>query len=155
MENWQRAFLKKLDEALEGYRVDSIFLESDGENPDTMREMFDVGGGEMIAPIVMDQAIFEVENGRYLLNIFTEVALNVDKSDELLDYINRLNLSTAIGAFGYCEEQRDVYHKYNLLIEEPDDIEDLVRKDLDILDVALMIIGNYYKELHKVAKKIS
>ena len=115
MENWQRTFLKKLDEALEGYRVDSIFLESDGENPDTMREMFDVGGKEMLAPIVMDQAIFEVENGRYFLNIYTEIALNVDKSEELLEYLNRLNLFTAIGAFGYCDEQRDVYQ----FIREP------------------------------------
>ena len=43
MENWSRTFLKRLEQELAPYREDCIFLEAEGSNPDTLRQMFDVG----------------------------------------------------------------------------------------------------------------
>ena len=40
MENWSRTFLKRLEQELAPYREDCIFLEAEGNNPDTLRQYF-------------------------------------------------------------------------------------------------------------------
>ena len=65
MENWSRTFLKRLEQELAPYREDCIFLEAEGNNPDTLRQMFDVGK-EDPEPVVTDIAVFSMEDGAQL-----------------------------------------------------------------------------------------
>lgn len=153
MENWRRSFLKRLEQELASYREDSIFFDEEGSAPDTLRQLFDVGK-DKAAPVVMDMAVFVMDEKRQMLQIFTEMALDIEEErvPGLLTHINALNMPVPIGAFGYYIQEHQLYHKYNLMVEEPEDMEAFVQKILDLLEMILNIIGNCYEELYAAAK---
>ena len=150
MENWKRTFLKRMELELAPYRVDSIFLSEEGQNPDTLRQMFEIGEEEP-SVVIMDMAIFEMEDGRELLQIFTEMVLDVDESLELLSKVNELNIAVPLGSFGYFKQERQLYHKYNQLVKEPKDLEEFISETIETIDLILGVIISQYKEWYKIA----
>lgn len=150
MENWRRTFLKRMELELQSYRIDSIFLPEEGQNPDTLRQMFDVGQEEP-GVVIMDMTIFRMEDGRQLLQIFTEMVLDVDESPELLACMNELNLPVPLGAFGYFKQERQLYHKYNQLVKEPENLEVFVQQNLETVDLILGAVAACYQELYETA----
>lgn len=153
MANWAKTFLKRLEQELAPYREDCIFLEEEGSNPDTLRQLFDVGQ-EQAAPVIVDMAVFTMDDGRELLQIFTGIIPEIREEviPGLLECANRLNMLAPIGAFGYFSQERQLYHKYNLLVEKPEDMEIFLQKIIEILEAILNIVGNCYKELDEAAK---
>lgn len=154
MENWSRTFLKRLEQELAPYREDCIFLEAEGSNPDTLRQMFDVGK-EDPEPVVTDIAVFSMEDGAQLLHIYTEIAYEVDESaaSKLLEAVNRQNVQALLGTFGYAREEAQLFHRYTMLVEEPEDMEAFVAQVVRILDLSLGGIGLCYEELYGIAKE--
>lgn len=150
MENWKRTFLKRMELELEAYRVDSIFLSEEGQNPDTLRQMFEIGEEEP-AVVIMDMAVFVMEDGREILQIFTEMLLDVEESPELLSKLNELNLFVPFGSFGYFKQERQLYHKYNQLVKEPTDLEEFVSETVGVIDLVLGMVISQYKELYQIA----
>ena len=156
MEKWSRTFLKRLEQELEPYREDCIFLEAEGSNPDTLRQMFDVGGeGANLAPVVTDIAVFSMEDGTELLHIYTEIAYDVDKGavSRLLESVNEQNVKCPIGTFGYADTEGQLFHRYTMLVSEPEDMEALVETTIQTLDLSLGTIGLCYEELYGIAKE--
>ena len=150
MENWNRTFLKRMELELETYRVDSIFLPEEGQNPDTLRQMFEIGEEET-AVVIMDMAIFETEDGREILQIFTEILLDVEESPKLLSKLNEINLFVPFGSFGYFKQERQLYHKYNQLVKEPKDMEEFIAETVGVIDLVLGMVISQYKELYQIA----
>ena len=150
MENWNRTFLKRMELELETYRVDSIFLPEEGQNPDTLRQMFEIGEEEP-AVVIMDMAIFETEDGREILQIFTEILLDVEESPKLLSKLNEINLFVPFGSFGYFKQERQLYHKYNQLVKEPKDMEEFIAETVGVIDLVLGMVISQYKELYQIA----
>lgn len=154
MEDWSRTFLKRLEQELAPYREDSIFLDGDGKNPDTLRQMFDVGEEEP-EPVVTDIAVFTMEDGVQLLHIYTEIAYEVEEAaaPRLLEAVNEQNVQCPLGTFGYTAQEGQLFHRYTMLTEEPEDLEILVEETIRILDLCLGTIGTCYETLYGIAKE--
>ena len=150
--NWSKDFLKRLDKEVEEFKEDSVFLEAEGKNPDTMRFLFCIGDTtDNMA--VMDVAVYQMESGVQMLQYYTVVVTDV--ADEalptLMSHINKLNLPVPVGAFGYFEEEHQVYHKYSMIVEEPADMDTFVRHSASNIAFILNILDSCCEGLYGAA----
>lgn len=152
--DWNRKFLKKLEKAMEEFKEDSVFLKKRGEAPDTLRLLLAVGeeGDDLV---VMDVAVYQFENGLQMLQFYTVVVTDVEEKvlPELLCRINQLNLPVPLGAFGYFEDDCQVYHKYNLMVEEPADMDLFTQSTVTIILLIHNILDSYRVELYQAAER--
>ena len=146
MEKWTRTFLKRLQQELSPYCEEGYYLEAEGENPEMLRQIF-VTGRELSLSVLMDMAVFVMEDESCLLQVYTLIETEDNPDEGLLERINALNIAIPLGAFGYFTEQKELYHKYSLRIKEPEDIEEFVYDMFDLVQIILNIVGNCYGEL--------
>lgn len=146
MEKWTKTFLKRLEQELAPYREDGYYLESEADKPQMLRQVFEAGA-EFRFPVILDLAVFQMEDQSSLLQIYTRIEGDVQGGPELLERINRLNLQIPLGAFGFFEKERELYHKYGLRLKEPENLEELVYDMFDVVQIILNTAGNCYEEL--------
>lgn len=150
--DWKRNFLNKLEKAMKEFTEDSVFLKKRGEAPDMLRLLLAIGEeGDDLA--VMDVAVYRFENGLQMLQFYTVIATDVEEKvlPELLPRINQLNLPVPLGVFGYFEDERQVYHKYNLPVEEPADMDLFTQSAVAIILFIFKILESYCDELYQAA----
>jgi len=148
MEKWTKTFLKRLEHELRSYREDGYYLNAEGENPEMLRQLFEADQGQPLS-VLMDMAIFTMEDDSCILQIYSRIEKDGEKTSELMEHINALNLVVPLGAFGYFTEQRELYHKYSLRIREPNNLEEFVYEMFDLVQIILNIVGNCYGELRQ------
>lgn len=150
--DWKRTFLKQLDQEMEEFKENSTFLEAEGKNPDTLRLLFTVGE-DGINMAVMDVAVYQLENGINLLQFYTVVVTDVEEGalPELLPHINQLNLPVPLGAFGYLPEEKQVYHKYNMVVDEPTDMNAFVTHSVSYMAFIINILDSCCEGLYEAA----
>lgn len=151
MEKWTKTFLKRLEQELRPYREDGYYLDAEGENPQMLRQLFETEQ-EPFLSVVMDMAVFIMEDESCLLQIYTLIEKDGECKAELLERINGLNLAIPLGAFGYFTEQKELYHKYALRIQEPENLEEFVYEMFDLVQIILNIVGNCYGELKQTTE---
>lgn len=149
MEKWTKTFLERLEQELAPYRLEGYYIEAEGENPHLLSQVFEAGK-EFRFPVIVDLAVFQMEDNSSLLQIYTSIERNVQAEEALLERINRINLQIPLGAFGFFEQQQELYHKYGLRLKEPDNMEEFVYDIFDIVQIVLNISGNCYKELMEI-----
>ncbi len=149
---WTRNFLRQLEKELEKDVEESRILEAEGNNPDTLRMLFSTGDDEDDLA-VMDVAVYPSKQGLQFLNFYTVIVPEVQPKavPGLLEHLNRLNLPVPLGAFGYFEEDGQVYHKYSLIVEEPADMDRFVAGAVSVIALILGFIENYGEEIDEAS----
>ncbi len=150
--DWKQNFLRKLEKELKKDVEESRILEEEGNNPDTLRMLFSTGEGDDDLA-VMDVAVYSSEQGLQFLNFYTVMIPEVPEQSVpgLLEHLNRLNLPVPLGAFGYFEEDRQVYHKYSLIVEEPADMDRFVAGAVSLIAIILNFIEHYEEGIEEAA----
>lgn len=141
--DWKRVFMEQLDKETEKFADDSVFLKSDGKNPDTLRLLFSIGE-DSDNPAVMNVAIHQLENELQLLQFYTIVETDVEEGtlSELLYFVNQLNFVVPLGSFCYFGENCQVYHKYSLIVDEPVDMDTFVTTTVALMNFILNILDS-------------
>lgn len=150
--DWKRVFMERLDKETEKFADDSVFLKADGKNPDTLRLLFTIGE-DSGNPAVMNVAIHQLENKLKLLQFYTIVETDVeeDAHSEILCFINQINFVVPLGSFCYFEENRQVYHKYGLIVDEPTDMDAFVTAIVALMNYILNILDSYCEGIYQAA----
>ncbi len=150
--DWTRDFLKHLEQELKQDAEDSIFLEQNGENPDILRLAFSIGDGDDDL-VVMDVAVYRSDEGIQLLTFYTVVTPEVRPQavPGLLEHLNGLTLPSLLGAFGYFDEEHQVYHKYSLIVAEPADMEQFTAGVVSMIALILTEMECYAEDIREAA----
>lgn len=150
--DWKRIFMEQLDKETEKFADDSVFLKADGKNPDTLRLLFSIGE-DSGNPAVMNVAIHQLESELQLLQFYTIVETDVEEDvfSELMYFVNQLNFVVPLGSFCYFGVNRQIYHKYSLIVDEPADMDAFVTTTVALMNFILNILDSYCEGIYKAA----
>lgn len=142
--DWKRVFMEQLNKETKEFADDSVFLKADGKKPDTLRLLFTIGE-DSGNPAVMNVAIHQLDSELKLLQFYTIVETDVEEIvlSELMHYVNQLNFAVPLGFFCYYGENRQVYHKYSLIVNEPADMDAFVTATIALMNFILNILDSY------------
>ncbi len=126
---YQDEFLSLLEEELSAHEIETIRITENEELPilRVILPLFEDNRGT----ILMDICIFDYPEKIRLVQIYSTLLTDLgEKRHALQSVLNGWNTVAAAGAYGIYEDEDQLFHKYNVISDTEEDVEDVADRTL-------------------------
>jgi len=134
-----KATRKQMFQLLESYLkelgIESKYVSGAGapQLGDTLLTMVPVmGAGDLSA--LMEIALVDMGDNLYYLQFYSTLIMDcADAQDEFYKCLNDMNFFTPVGSFGIFRQQRQLFHKYSIIVGDGETAENVAERALTAL----------------------
>lgn len=133
------SYLETLSGKLTADGIENVFGIIDGDSP-VLRATPDNLGSQSNGGIMMELCFVSIGEDDVMLQVYSTLADRIPKefNSEILSFLNNLNLTALVGAFGVYEQGGQVFHRYNIITTKNGSVDlDKVYSDIEWVYTAI------------------